>query len=108
MCGITAWLSWSEGAPVKPDVLARMRDTLAHRGPDGTGLWVAPDATAGLAFRRLAIIDLNASANQPMTNEDGTLQVVFNGEIYNHRALRREIQEAPCVPLDLRSLRHVS
>jgi asparagine synthase (glutamine-hydrolysing) len=92
MCGITAWLSWNEGAPVDPDVLARMRDTLAHRGPDGTGLWLAPDRTVGLAFRRLAIIDLNDTANQPMTNEDGSLRLVFNGEIYNHRALRRELE----------------
>ena len=68
-----------------------MRDTMVHRGPDGAGLWVAPGREVGLGFRRLAIVDLSATANQPMTNEDGTVQVVFNGEIYNHLALRKEL-----------------
>jgi asparagine synthase (glutamine-hydrolysing) len=76
---------------VNPDELARMRDTMVHRGPDGEGLWVAPGREVGLAFRRLAIVDLSTIANQPMTNEDGTVQVVFNGEIYNHLALRKEL-----------------
>ena len=91
MCGIVGWLSTSAAQPVDPDVLARMRDTMVHRGPDGDGLWLSPQREVGLAFRRLAIVDLSATANQPMTNEDGTVQVVFNGEIYNHLALRREL-----------------
>ncbi len=65
---------------------------MAHRGPDGAGLWLSPDRSAGLGFRRLAIVDLAPSANQPMPNEDGTVQVVFNGEIYNHIQLRRELE----------------
>jgi asparagine synthase (glutamine-hydrolysing) len=65
---------------------------MAHRGPDGVGAWVAPDGDIGLAFRRLAIIDLSPDANQPMSNEDGSLRVVYNGEIYNHAELRRELQ----------------
>jgi asparagine synthase (glutamine-hydrolysing) len=68
-----------------------MRDALAHRGPDGEGLWISPEGRLGLGFRRLAIIDLSAAANQPMFNEDGSVAVVFNGEIYNHMALRREL-----------------
>jgi asparagine synthase (glutamine-hydrolysing) len=65
---------------------------MAHRGPDGVGAWTAPDGKIGLAFRRLAIIDLSSEANQPMSNEDGSLRVVYNGEIYNHAELRREIE----------------
>jgi asparagine synthase (glutamine-hydrolysing) len=93
MCGIVGWLSSSPSQPVNPDVLARMRDTMVHRGPDGDGLWLSPERDAGLAFRRLAIVDLSTTANQPMTNEDGSVQVVFNGEIYNHLALRKELLE---------------
>ena len=93
MCGIVGWLSSSAAHPVAGEVLARMRDTMVHRGPDGDGLWVAPGREVGLGFRRLAIIDLSTDANQPMTNEDGSVQVVFNGEIYNHLSLRRELAE---------------
>jgi asparagine synthase (glutamine-hydrolysing) len=91
MCGIVGWLSTSASRPVDPQVLARMRDTMVHRGPDGDGLWLSAQREVGLAFRRLAIVDLSTTANQPMTNEDGTVQVVFNGEIYNHLALRQEL-----------------
>jgi asparagine synthase (glutamine-hydrolysing) len=91
MCGIAGWLA-AGTAVVDPSVLGRMRDTLAHRGPDGAGLWISDDGGIGLAFRRLAIIDLAETANQPMPNEDGSVQIVFNGEIYNHRALRRELE----------------
>jgi asparagine synthase (glutamine-hydrolysing) len=93
MCGIVGWLSSSAAHPVAGEALARMRDTMVHRGPDGDGLWVAPGREVGLGFRRLAIIDLSTDANQPMANEDGTVQVVFNGEIYNHLSLRRELLE---------------
>ncbi len=83
----------SGAEPVSEAILNRMRESMVHRGPDGAGTWVAPTRQAGLAFRRLAIIDLAATANQPMANEDGTVHLVFNGEIYNHRALRRELEE---------------
>jgi asparagine synthase (glutamine-hydrolysing) len=72
--------------------LIRMRDTLSHRGPDGAGIWMSEDGRAGLGHRRLSIIDLSTTASQPMTNEDGTLWVVFNGEIYNHAEVRRELE----------------
>jgi len=91
MCGIVGWLSTRSAAPVDPDRLARMRDCLQHRGPDGAGLWLSASREVGLGFRRLAIIDLSTDANQPMANEDGSLHLVFNGEIYNHLELRREL-----------------
>ena len=61
-----------------------MRETMIHRGPDGAGIWISADRRVGLAHRRLSIIDLSDAASQPMSNEDGSLQIVFNGEIYNH------------------------
>jgi asparagine synthase (glutamine-hydrolysing) len=69
---------------------ARADKLLAHRGPDGRGCY--HDARCELVHRRLALIDLSATGAQPMANEDGTIQVVFNGEIYNHRELRSELQ----------------
>jgi asparagine synthase (glutamine-hydrolysing) len=69
-----------------------MRDSMAHRGPDGAGVWISADRRVGLGHRRLAIIDLSDAASQPMCNEDGSLWIVFNGEIYNHAELRRELQ----------------
>ena len=80
--------------PVDRALLERMTSTLAHRGPDDDGYFVGAydDGVAiGLGFRRLSIIDLD-TGNQPMTNEDGSLQLVFNGEIYNFRELRRELE----------------
>jgi len=70
-----------------------MRDVMAHRGPDGAGLWISEDGAVALGHRRLSIIDLSESAGQPMTNEDGTVRVVFNGEIYNHMELRPELEK---------------
>lgn len=71
------------------DLLVRMRDTMTHRGPDGEGLWVSPDRTAGLGHRRLAIVDLSPEAAQPMSR--GNLWLSFNGEIYNQDDLRRQL-----------------
>src|SRR5262245_17574000 len=67
-----------------------MRDALAHRGPDYASAWIGH--TAGLGHRRLSIIDL-AGGHQPMSNEDGTVWITFNGEIYNHRDLRSILKE---------------
>jgi asparagine synthase (glutamine-hydrolysing) len=69
-----------------------MRDVMSHRGPDGAGIFISEDGRLGLGHRRLAIIDLSQNAIQPMTNEDGTLWVVFNGEIYNHAEIRAELE----------------
>jgi len=70
-----------------------MRDVMSHRGPDGAGNFLSADRRLGLGFRRLAIIDLSEKAMQPMSNEDGTLWVVFNGEIYNHAEIRAELEK---------------
>jgi hypothetical protein len=71
MCGIAGTLALADcRQPVSPDLLARMRDTMIHRGPDGGGLWLSLDRRVGLAHRRLSIIDLTDVANQPMCNED--------------------------------------
>lgn len=94
MCGIAGIYNYAGTQAVSQDVLTAMRDTMVHRGPDGAGLWLAADGRVGLAHRRLSIIDLDASAAQPMANEDGRIQVTFNGEIYNHRALRAELAAA--------------
>ena len=80
-----------DGAPVRADTIVAMRDRLMHRGPDDQGVYVSAAARIGLGFRRLRIIDLSPAANQPMANEDGTVRVVFNGEIYNFRELRQEL-----------------
>ena len=86
MCGICGELSRS-GAVSAHDVAA-MTAALPHRGPDHAAGFRSDDGTAGLGFRRLSIIDLRAAANQPIANEDGSVQLVFNGEIYNYRDLR--------------------
>ena len=82
MCGINGIaLSSRSGRRVEASALERMRDVLTHRGPDDCGLFV--EASVGLGHRRLSIVDV-AAGHQPMTNEDGTLQIVYNGEVYNH------------------------
>src|SRR5712691_2220045 len=94
MCGIAGTLSLDPASfRVTPEFVDRMRDTLAHRGPDGADTWVDDEGRVGLGFRRLAIIDLSDSAMQPMSNEDGSVRLVFNGEIYNHADIRRELEE---------------
>jgi asparagine synthase (glutamine-hydrolysing) len=93
MCGISGVLAFkNSNFQVTTEYLSRMRDSMAHRGPDGAGLWIAPDRRVGLGHRRLAIIDLSPAAAQPMSNDDGSLQIVFNGEIYNHAEIRRELE----------------
>jgi asparagine synthase (glutamine-hydrolysing) len=94
MCGISGVLAFkNSNFQVTAEYLARMRETMLHRGPDGAGLWISPDGRVGLAHRRLSIIDLSNAAAQPMSNGDGSLQIVFNGEIYNHAEIRRELEE---------------
>lgn len=93
MCGIAGIYSYDGAAPpVDEAELLRMREHMAKRGPDGAGLWVSPDRRVGLAHRRLAIIDLSESGAQPMVTADGRMTITFNGEIYNYRALRRELE----------------
>ena len=91
MCGITGWIS--RDGRVDERTLVAMRDAIAHRGPDGAGLWVRADRTVGFGHRRLSIIDLSTAASQPMhaTHEGRKASIVFNGEIYNHADIRREL-----------------
>jgi asparagine synthase (glutamine-hydrolysing) len=90
MCGICGIVGRDE---IDPGVLTRMTDSIRHRGPDDEGFYVSPPSrtNVGLGFRRLAIIDLD-TGNQPIANEDGSIRVVFNGEIYNFPELRDELE----------------
>ena len=92
MCGIVGALVF-DGGPfqITSAYLTKMREAMAHRGPDGEGLWIDGTGRAGLGHRRLTIIDLSDTASQPMTSADGRLRIVFNGEIYNHADVRREL-----------------
>jgi asparagine synthase (glutamine-hydrolysing) len=93
MCGIVGtYLPKGHGGTTEEQLVA-MRDRMAHRGPDGAGQWRSPDGTCRLGHRRLSIIDLSALADQPMLNDDGNVAIVFNGEIYNHADIRKELQQ---------------
>lgn len=93
MCGINGIFAHGDAAPPADEAeLLRVRERMARRGPDGAGHWISPDRRVGLAHRRLAIIDLSGDGAQPMASADGRLTVTFNGEIYNYRALRRELE----------------
>jgi asparagine synthase (glutamine-hydrolysing) len=89
MCGIAGFVSFAGLPDRAADLAVAMRDTLTHRGPDEAGLHC--DAHAALAHRRLSIVDLG-NGQQPMCNEDGTVWIVFNGEIYNHAEIRPELE----------------
>jgi asparagine synthase (glutamine-hydrolysing) len=89
MCGLVGIFNSRGGPPVDEGLLRRMNDALAHRGPDGDGVFTAPGI--GLGHRRLAIIDL-AGGDQPLFNEDNSVVVVFNGEIYNFQSLMTELE----------------
>lgn len=88
MCGICGIWNYRTGAPVGRDLLARMTATLHHRGPDDDGAYFDDVCGVALGFRRLSIIDLSPAGHQPMANEDETIWLAFNGEIYNFLALR--------------------
>lgn len=88
MCGICGKLNFDRGEPVSRELLRRMTQLIEHRGPDGEGHYL--EGPVALGHRRLSIIDLSTGA-QPMCNEDGSIWVVFNGEIYNFEALRTEL-----------------
>lgn len=94
MCGIAGILETSETNRVNPETLVAMRDVMVHRGPDGDGSWISPEGRIGLAHRRLAIVDLSEKAAQPMSDGAGKAWITYNGEIYNHAALRQELEQA--------------
>ena len=89
MCGICGKLTFDREATVSPALIRAMTDTLVHRGPDDDGIYVAPNI--GLGHRRLSIIDLS-TGHQPLSNEDGTVWIAFNGEIYNYQDLRNDLK----------------
>jgi asparagine synthase (glutamine-hydrolysing) len=94
MCGIAGVFTFKRSSfQVDNSYLERMIETIAHRGPDGAGRWVSADRRVGFGHRRLSIIDLTPAASQPMCNEDAMVWVAFNGEIYNHADIRRELQQ---------------
>ncbi|MSO91996.1 MAG: asparagine synthase (glutamine-hydrolyzing) [Rhodospirillales bacterium] len=93
MCGIAAIFAYKARAPrVSEAELGAINAAMARRGPDGEGAWTAAGGQVGLAHRRLAIIDLSADAAQPMALDSAGLRITYNGEIYNFRALRRELE----------------
>src|SRR5687767_15908013 len=89
MCGIAGIIRWDNQPVVEHEIRAMCR-MMGHRGPDEEGIYVKDGV--GLGMRRLSIIDLDGG-QQPVSNEDGTVWVVFNGEIYNYRELRRELEQ---------------
>ena len=90
MCGICGQFNYSSGAPVDSDVLQRMACSIAHRGPDDEGYFIS--GPVGLGFRRLSIIDLGGG-HQPMSDAEETVWIIFNGEIYNFKELRAELEK---------------
>ena len=91
MCGICGKLT-TNGKRIEEDLLQRMTSVLSHRGPDDEGVYLSSKVEVGLGHRRLSIIDLSEAGRQPMSNEDKTVWMVFNGEIYNFRSLRTELE----------------
>src|SRR5436190_23930646 len=97
MCGIAGIFdshAWNEEDLQR--VGQRMGDAIVHRGPDDNGFWVDAKCGVALSFRRLSIVDLSELGHQPMRSETGRYVLIFNGEVYNHRALRRQLESRGC------------
>ncbi|MBN1549192.1 asparagine synthase (glutamine-hydrolyzing) [Candidatus Babeliales bacterium] len=93
MCGIAGYKNLSQSLFNPPkDILERMQKRMEHRGPDGSGVWISHHKQCGLAHRRLSIIDLSSAGAQPMMDPQQTVVVSFNGEIYNHAIIRKELE----------------
>jgi asparagine synthase (glutamine-hydrolysing) len=93
MCGFCGIWNYRERLPVERSLLEQMNRTLVLRGPDDEGFFFDDEQGLGLGFRRLAIIDLSPAAHQPMTNEDGSVWIAFNGEVYNFLTLRPQLEK---------------
>ena len=94
MCGIVGVIKFKNSMfNITEPYINSMRDAMVHRGPDGFGTWISLDKKIGFGHRRLSIIDLSMAASQPMCNEDGSIWIVFNGEIYNHYEIRPELEK---------------
>ena len=98
MCGIAGF--WGGGMPPghMPTIVAAMADSIAHRGPDDSGVWTDEAVGLALAHRRLSIVDLSAAGHQPMPSASGRFVLAYNGEIYNHLDLRRDLDAAHAAP----------
>lgn len=96
MCGIAGMISQSHAN--MPTILAAMADSLKHRGPDSSGTWCDNVAGVGLAHRRLSILELSELGNQPMITESGRFVISYNGEVYNHQSIRRELDKIRTIP----------
>jgi asparagine synthase (glutamine-hydrolysing) len=93
VCGICGIFNYADtNFELTAELIAHMRDAMIHRGPDDAGIYVSPDKKLGLGHRRLSIIDLSAMGRQPMCNEDSSVWITYNGEIYNHQKLRKELE----------------
>lgn len=98
MCGLAGFLSWSRFPAAAAEIATRMAGALAHRGPDGAGVWTDETAGVALAHRRLAVLDLTPAGHQPMQSACGRYVLIFNGEIYNHLELRHALSLAERLP----------
>jgi asparagine synthase (glutamine-hydrolysing) len=100
MCGFVGFLNRSETTPADRlrDIVGRMTEALRHRGPDDGGVWTDDLTGVALGHRRLSILDLTAAGHQPMVSRGGRFIIAFNGEIYNHLELRRELEQGPATP----------
>jgi asparagine synthase (glutamine-hydrolysing) len=99
MCGIAGLFRPGGGDESSlAGTVARMTDTLAHRGPDGGGTWTSAPSGVALGHRRLAILDLSEAGAQPMRSDCGRLTVTFNGEIFNHLEIRSELEACGAAP----------
>ncbi|HWG56382.1 MAG TPA: asparagine synthase (glutamine-hydrolyzing) [Gaiellaceae bacterium] len=92
MCGVCGILATSDLFDASPERVDEMRDAVAHRGPDDAATWVAPGGRVAFGHRRLSIVDLSPAGRNPMSNEDSSVWITYNGEVYNHRELRHELE----------------
>ncbi len=92
MCGICGILGFTDALDTSEAAVVRMRDAIVHRGPDDAGSLTRPEERVALGHRRLSIIDLSPAGRQPMSNEDGSVWITYNGEVYNHALLRTELE----------------
>src|SRR5262245_35741437 len=90
MCGIVGAVCTGDRLPMEEHVLIRMRDAMAHRGPDDAGHYLAPGVALG--SRRLAILDLSPRGHMPVSTPDGSYHIVYNGEVYNFQELRKPLE----------------
>lgn len=98
MCGFTGFFQERSGAGDMRALVGRMSAAIAHRGPDDSGVWVDPSVGLALGHRRLSVLDLSSAGHQPMSSHGGRYVIVFNGEIYNHVALRRKLEDQGVMP----------